>query len=363
MQGESLVHQPIENDKSIFLYNGNIYGGIPEEKRIESGDTLMLLELLETANDLSTVLSNIQGPYSFIYLNKWEKKLYFGRDHFGRISLLVGKNNDNIVLSSVAKKGLELDFRELPSVGTFCWNLRTDLLSLLPFDCNATGSCKKVKELEEFLGKTVAIQETTKNIVYNKYFEPHPFDIEFLDQIKNSNAEEAFTILLNDQKWISNVLKLEELLEFSLKKRLDTQPKHCKNCIKDKRVCNHSLVGILFSGGVDCAVLAVLSDKVTDKNHPIDLLNVSFNEANNYSSPDRETGIQTLKELQSICPDREWRFLEINISQKELNDQRTGHISDLIFPLKTVLDDSLGCALWFASRGSTDTYNSPCRVG
>lgn len=362
MQGESIVQQPVENDESIFVYNGNLYGGIPEEERVKCGDTLTLLQLLEKSNDISVVLSKIQGPYSFIYLNKVKKILYFGRDHYGRISLLVGKNNDFLILTSVAKKGLDINFVELPSVGTFCWDLESDVLSLLPFNYNDTKLTQKVKDLEMFLEKNITIKEVMEKSMCSEYFEPQPFQIEFLSQIKTLNAEEAFKILLNDHKWMNNVLKLEKLLQLSMKKRLNTQPKHCKNCIKDKSVCKHSLVGILFSGGVDCAILAVLSDRVADKDHPIDLMNVSFNETNNYDSPDRQTGVQTLNELQNICPNREWRFLEINISQKELNEQRTGHISDLIFPLQTILDDSLGCALWFASRGSTNTYNSPCRV-
>ena len=47
---------------------------------------------------------------------------------------------------------------------------------------------------------------------------------------------------------------------------------------------------------------------------------------------------------------------------------RTQHISHLIYPLNTVLDDSIGCALWFAARGngslySTGTaYESQCKV-
>jgi len=30
---------------------------------------------------------------------------------------------------------------------------------------------------------------------------------------------------------------------------------------------------------------------------------------------------------------------------------RIAHIAQLILPLTTVLDDSIGCALWFAARG------------
>lgn len=30
---------------------------------------------------------------------------------------------------------------------------------------------------------------------------------------------------------------------------------------------------------------------------------------------------------------------------------RTNHIQHLLYPLESVLDDSIGCAVWFASRG------------
>ena len=31
---------------------------------------------------------------------------------------------------------------------------------------------------------------------------------------------------------------------------------------------------------------------------------------------------------------------------------RSRHVSHLVSPLNTVLDDSIGCALWFAARGA-----------
>ena len=31
---------------------------------------------------------------------------------------------------------------------------------------------------------------------------------------------------------------------------------------------------------------------------------------------------------------------------------RSQHVSHLVSPLNTVLDDSIGCALWFAARGT-----------
>lgn len=57
---------------------------------------------------------------------------------------------------------------------------------------------------------------------------------------------------------------------------------------------------------------------------------------------------------------------QINVRQEELQDLRRQHIADLIYPLKSILDDSLGCALWFAARGkgviNGQPYTSSARV-
>ncbi|XP_069692808.1 asparagine synthetase domain-containing protein CG17486 isoform X2 [Periplaneta americana] len=155
--------------------------------------------------------------------------------------------------------------------------------------------------------------------------------------------------------------------------------------------CQHSKIGILFSGGLDSTVLAALANDYVPLNEPIDLLNVAFEkeqsvsrkvkkkilkeppdeERNTFSVPDRITGRRALDELKKHYPHRQWNFVEINITQDELKRERKRIISDLIHPLNTVLDDSLGCALWFASRGkgcmkledgSDFPYSSPARV-
>ncbi|XP_068920647.1 asparagine synthetase domain-containing protein 1 isoform X2 [Petaurus breviceps papuanus] len=71
----------------------------------------------------------------------------------------------------------------------------------------------------------------------------------------------------------------------------------------------------------------------------------------NFNVPDRLTGRAGLKELKAINPLRIWNFVEINVSLEELQRMRQHRISQLIQPLDTVLDDSIGCAVWFASRG------------
>ena len=125
-----------------------------------------------------------------------------------------------------------------------------------------------------------------------------------------------------------------------------------------------SKVGVLFSGGVDCTVLALLADKILPKNEPIDLLNVAFEQTKQlpviensnaeklkYAVPDRITGLNSYVELKALSPNRQWNFVEINIPLEKLKEMRSDHIADLTYPKQTVLDDSIGCALWFASRG------------
>lgn len=38
---------------------------------------------------------------------------------------------------------------------------------------------------------------------------------------------------------------------------------------------------------------------------------------------------------------------------------RNNQVADLLYPLCTVLDDSIGCAVWFAARGQGILGNGP----
>lgn len=85
----------------------------------------------------------------------------------------------------------------------------------------------------------------------------------------------------------------------------------------DKDVnCGHCTVGILFSGGLDCTVLAVLADKYLALNQSIDLINVAFakDDGGSYEVPDRVTGRQSFEELKVLCPTRLVSILQTHAS-------------------------------------------------
>lgn len=134
-------------------------------------------------------------------------------------------------------------------------------------------------------------------------------------------------------------------------------------------------IAVLFSGGLDCTLLARLAHDILPINEPIDLLNVAFENPRvvaaaaatsqqqtpfstpppqTYSSyeacPDRITGRSAHAELQSTCPARAWRFIAIDIPYTETLAHRDS-IKRLMRPHNTEMDLSIACALYFASRG------------
>jgi asparagine synthetase B (glutamine-hydrolysing) len=120
---------------------------------------------------------------------------------------------------------------------------------------------------------------------------------------------------------------------------------------------NHVRVAVLFSGGLDCTVLARIAHDILPSDQSIDLISVAFENprvlnaakdllrttgkngksipqngdgSGDYPSsgiekqhaheqspfescPDRKTGRKSLEELQKVCPGRCWRFVAVSI--------------------------------------------------
>lgn len=134
-------------------------------------------------------------------------------------------------------------------------------------------------------------------------------------------------------------------------------------------------IAVLFSGGLDCTLLACLAHDILPIEDPIDLLNVAFenprvaaaakitqqqptSSTSIYENcPDRMTGRSAFKELQQTCPTRKWRFIAIDIPYIETLAHRD-LIKRLMRPHNTEMDLSIACALYFASRGQGTLHTS-----
>lgn len=93
-----------------------------------------------------------------------------------------------------------------------------------------------------------------------------------------------------------------------------------------------SRLAVLFSGGLDCTVLARMAHDIIPAEQSIDLINVAFENPRVVAAarkaqktegvpdtpvscyeacPDRVTGRNAFRELMAACPSRCWRFVEV----------------------------------------------------
>ncbi|MBN3276717.1 ASND1 protein, partial [Polyodon spathula] len=249
-----LTPQPLEDEKgNVFLWNGEVFGGLKVGS--EENDTRVIFDHLSkctSESEILSIFSAIQGPWAFIYFQADSHCLWFGRDFFGRRSLLWQFDEEkSIMLSSVGALVAGTEYGGIDSM----------ILAALA-------------------DRHIPVEQ--------------PID------------------LLN--------------VAFQLKKPkkvLSKNTKKCKTVLNDHPCQEEAELGSTEAGGFEC-----------------------------FNVPDRITGRAGLQELQDINPTRTWNFVEINVTRDELQEMRQKTISHLVYPLETVLDDSIGCAVWFASRGA-----------
>ncbi|XP_070531397.1 asparagine synthetase domain-containing protein 1 isoform X2 [Cardiocondyla obscurior] len=399
MQGPKITPQPsLDENENLLLWNGDVFSGCLAKDDV--CDTSIILTELQLTMDIMSVLRKIEGPYCLVYYQKSSNTLYFGRDIIGRHSLLlkVDSKANILTLTSVANKKMK-GIVEVPAIGIFAMNLNMPQINLACYpwrepDLRFTDI---IEMLETNLNVDIDIKETImdtslSSLTTDLHLHPDSKDVEYLENAPFSkDFNEILCHLLKNQEVDERVERLTKLLHESVKIRVKKKPNYCKNCVTNALndtsfICTHSKIGILFSGGLDSAILAAIADKYVPEDESIDLINVAFerpasknqntswansakeNVTQKYDVPDRKTGRQTYSELLRICPSRKWNFIQCNISQAELQVYRASRICDLLHPLRTILDESLGCAMWFASRAKgvlypiDDAYESPCRI-
>ncbi|XP_030025056.2 asparagine synthetase domain-containing protein CG17486 isoform X2 [Manduca sexta] len=323
----------------------------------------------KSEQEIINILKLLKGPFSIIYYNKATNDLFFTRDKIGRNSLLFHINNKSFVISSVLSRKY-YECVEVPATHIHVLNLRSNIISLHPWDCEALSSEKH--DLEDWFNILQSRQMLSdEQFVLEYHSTQNLFNednvVEYIQTIADTiKCKLTLMKKIMEQSVINEtIFKITKLLEKSVEIRLKRQPAKCKLCITlNALICHHSSVGILFSGGLDCTILAFIADKYISQEQSIDLINVAFSKNNNqsYDVPDRITAKHSLEQLKKLCPKREWVFREVNVTKEELERCQASTIADLVYPRKTILDESLGSALWFAARGQDNDSISTSRV-
>jgi asparagine synthetase B (glutamine-hydrolysing) len=174
-------------------------------------------------------------------------------------------------------------------------------------------------------------------------------------------------------------------LRASLEKSMRLRVQHIREAIPSSAEFGseqRARVAILFSGGLDCTILARMCHDILPSIESFDLLNVAFENPRIHSKlepgaspyelcPDRITGRSSHAELTATCLDRTWRFVEVNVPYTETQAHRAT-VMALMHPHNTEMDLSISFALYFASRGvgctraeqgaTSEPYTTPAHV-
>ncbi|KAJ2485643.1 hypothetical protein IWW37_005881 [Coemansia sp. RSA 2050] len=355
LRGSHTQKQPMVDSESgdIFCWNGEIFDGLGVDSSDNDGALLFDLLLRTKAKDpsefIARAFSKIEGPYAFVYFDREQRKLWFSRDYLGRRSLLVNKSSPGaLLISSVASF---IEGREPPVDSNGGW-VELPAQVIYCMDLGVATSAESFGSFDEY---EWSYSEENKDGGYLTL----PFGQVTLVSCDADTAGSgtSASYQLEDLKqfqhigvWQPYIDGLESVLTVAIRARVMSIP---------DRGVGVPRVGVLFSGGVDCITIAALLARTLPPGEPVELFNVAFENPRQtngtkqsiYDVPDRKTGRSGWLELcTKIDPQRDWRLVEVDVPYG-LALEHQAHIRQLLEPSATVMDMSIGMALWFASRG------------
>uniref|UniRef100_K3WQZ2 Asparagine synthetase domain-containing protein n=1 Tax=Globisporangium ultimum (strain ATCC 200006 / CBS 805.95 / DAOM BR144) TaxID=431595 RepID=K3WQZ2_GLOUD len=386
----------VDADGNVLCWNGEVFGGVVDAIDVHESDTKYLSEELhrvslamideDDANERSRrrildVVHRIHGPFAFVWFHRATQRLYFGHDRFGRRSLLYhcadaagkprnvltelanasSKGEDvatpisqdtlarlcfsSVAITSTDEGGNAIRFEEVPSNGVF-------VLDLSGAGVRGEDAGKQVSYHLEFypypeLGKPAVSSLEEDSLAHNRPQDLYSCGLPLLPA--------AASAPLSPLNAAANGLLVA--LSNAVGVRVRTIPRAPVHT-------NGVRVAILFSGGLDSVVLAALTHFHVPENEAIDLLNVCFDAASQFQSPDRMAAEISYGELQTLFPSREWHFVRVNVPFPDVIAQKRT-IYELMTPCDTHMDFNIGTAFWFLARaqGSVNAHNSAVASG
>lgn len=313
--------QPVKiHDNTFLCWNGEIYETCYKDEmwQYETSDTLLVAEQLESAfeneNDGTTskriaeIMAKLYNA-EFAVLVLTKSYVYYGRDLWGRRSLLrwdCPKGCGSFQIVSTAE------------------SLDTSLDGDDGIDQGQNWS----EILPGMVHQTPLTQEMsfTSNIPYPPISPTSTSPIDTPNLTIRTSPPEG----VSEELWAASV-ELECHLRRAVKMRLDQKTSSA----------------VLFSGGLDSAVVAALAAELCI--HPLYLYNVSFGPTY-MKSNDRKAALVTAAALQKQYPEKKIVFQDIVVDWEDIQHHEP-HIRTLLQPKSTLMDVNIGTALWFASQG------------
>ncbi|KAK0636622.1 asparagine synthase-domain-containing protein [Bombardia bombarda] len=365
LRGDHVARQPlVDANGSVLCWNGEAWR--IDGENVEGNDGEAIFGMLMKASASSTtagkdaildVFRAIEGPFAFVYYDKPSEALFYGRDRLGRRSLMIAALEDSDVASSGAPALI------LSSIAEACtpnWKeVEADGIYALDLVGSGTGNVQQSES-----GATIqGLQLPAKKHEWLAAGGDHADFVSSIGRFNKSLPAAAYVLT----SLSPSVAMLKQQLLNSLRPRVLNipQPPPLSSSSVDETVTTR--VAVLFSGGLDCTVLARLVHEILEPEQGIDLINVAFENprvvaqleksaakgevADFYEAcPDRITGRRSFAELEKVCLGRKFRFIAVNVPYSETVAHR-GQVISLIYPHNTEMDLSIAYALYFAARG------------
>ena len=270
---------------------------------------------------ITTCLSTIHGPYAFVYYHKATNSIHFGRDPFGRRSLVLGYI--------------------VPLIDAVCRDLTTGVDIVIdaqnPFVLSSvcppkTSIVENTGDSEEDQAGTALSgtnwEEVNISGVYCLHNKPSRtgsvgsiMNLSCvawpLSRIRVGRGLTSTQNIANSAAGNDSGIVFSETLQAAVQRRVNSMPSvhnpvNTTKCYEINSmehstgpVDGRSRVGVLFSGGIDSVLLTALLHHSTAPELSIDLLNVTFIKTSGLNgnsggspSPDRVAAIAALLELQ-----------------------------------------------------------------
>ncbi|KAK6526409.1 hypothetical protein TWF694_005003 [Orbilia ellipsospora] len=389
LRGTAVVPQPLHSSSNgagplqeapeyVLCWNGEAWRFDGQEFAADENDTQFIFDKLSSCEGrVQDVLQRIEGPFAFVFYDGPRKRVWFGRDWLGRRSLLLRKavaTGSDISICSIADTQDISQWSEVEADGFYF----IDLEKLETGPTTNTGF-NKIAFIAQNDYDVINIRDSCMRLPIS----------DLCREIPNPDLQ-----ALTPES--PSVGRLYGLLYDSLRLRVQNIPRHSVPSVQGHHGnLRPSKVGILFSGGLDCTMLARIAHDILPPDEPIELLNVAFENrrvleaavaeakkkmkskkgvqnalveeaplpndgivdvASSTSHrdiynicPDRQTGLKSWRELQSVCPNRDWRFKEINVPYEEVTKHKQ-KVIPLLHPHDTEMDLSIGLAFYFASQ-------------
>jgi len=385
LRGTQITCQPLSSTTSRLCWNGEAWSIGSRDIESNECDSDVVFDLLEAAvtskdgtaeknatDRVIDALMAIQGPFAFVYHDIVNQRVYFGRDSIGRRSLLYkstsqGDRGGAIFMLSSVGDGSQ-GWKEVPAHGIFVLNLNDlTIFAERGLDFILVDGCPAGADTGNASMTCMHYRNYSKYATFN-HTPPKPGQRRMV--VSSPAVQELEDVLLAALSVrvqnIPDLIDASHTTSVTPGSSIPGSPPPITTPTSFSRPYLRpplTKIAILFSGGLDCTLLARLLHTLVPPG-PIDLLNVAFQNPHSASSstdtsasysacPDRRTALSSLLELRAVCPTRVWRLVEINVPYAETLEHKQT-VLELMAPHNTEMDFSIALALYFAARGRGD---------